>query len=370
MKAITRMALGEGVVITGLLIGGSFVHYFVSIWGLSDYLEEGAFKAYVTGPYAIWGMIIWSLTAGILLSLANFVTQTPSLRRLPLGQIILLRSVLSVICLILAGLTVQLGLAIIVSPEQAQFIVTGLSDRYYDSIYVWVGFITLLISLLIEVRRKIGPGNLLALFTGRYQRPRLESRVFLFLDLQQSTTIAEKLGHEKYSAFLRSCFGDLTETILEYGAEVYQYVGDEVILTWRGDGARPARMSLSAFFSFEEKLRSRKVWYTAQYGNVPVFRGGVEMGQVTATEVGEVKREIAYHGDVLNTSARLLELTKQYEENLMVSGRVWRIASDDSEFRANRHGELTLRGKTAKVDVYGIRGLAPAEEFSLGATET
>ena len=38
--------------------------------------------------------------------------------------------------------------------------------------------------------------------------------------------------------------------------------------------------------------------------------------------MGGIKREIAFHGDALNTAARLLELCREYDAPVLVSGRV------------------------------------------------
>lgn len=47
------------------------------------------------------------------------------------------------------------------------------------------------------------------LVTGRFCTPTAEERNFMFLDLQASTTLAEQLGHIKYSMLIQDCFNDL-----------------------------------------------------------------------------------------------------------------------------------------------------------------
>ncbi|WP_219011061.1 hypothetical protein [Aquimarina litoralis] len=47
----------------------------------------------------------------------------------------------------------------------------------------------------------------------------------MFLDLNSSTSIAEKIGHMKYSQLIQDCFDQLDMTE-DFGAEIYQYVGD------------------------------------------------------------------------------------------------------------------------------------------------
>ena len=54
----------------------------------------------------------------------------------------------------------------------------------------------------------------------------------MFLDLKSSTTHAEQLGHIKYSQLIQDCFYELTEVVTRREAQIYQYVGDEIVLTW------------------------------------------------------------------------------------------------------------------------------------------
>ena len=79
--------------------------------------------------------------------------------------------------------------------------------------------------------RKFGYGVLWNLITGYYRNPKEEKKVFMFLDLQSSTSIDEQLGHLKYSQLIQDCFYDLNMILNRYNAEIYQYVGDEAVLT-------------------------------------------------------------------------------------------------------------------------------------------
>lgn len=64
--------------------------------------------------------------------------------------------------------------------------------------------------------------------------PREEDRIFLFLDLNSSTVLAEELGHIRYSELSKCCLADLALSVKKYKATVYQYVGDEAVLSWGG----------------------------------------------------------------------------------------------------------------------------------------
>jgi adenylate cyclase len=73
---------------------------------------------------------------------------------------------------------------------------------------------------------------LINLMLGKYHSPRMETRIFMFLDMKDSTTHAENLGHVQFSSLIQDGMKDLTRAIIEHKVEIYQYVGDEAVLTW------------------------------------------------------------------------------------------------------------------------------------------
>ena len=71
-----------------------------------------------------------------------------------------------------------------------------------------------------------------SMLIGEYHKPKNENRIFIFLDINESTSIAEDLGHTRYFMMLRRFFRDITLPIMANDGEIYQYVGDEVVLNW------------------------------------------------------------------------------------------------------------------------------------------
>ena len=80
------------------------------------------------------------------------------------------------------------------------------------------------------------------------------------------TTIAEKLGHIKYSQLIQDCYYDLTEIVIKYHAEIYQYVGDEVILTWKTDDGLKENNCLNVFFAYNQLIKRKGEYYSKNYG--------------------------------------------------------------------------------------------------------
>ena len=193
------------------------------------------------------------------------------------------------------------------------------------------------------------------MFIGRYQNPREERRIFMFLDLKSSTTIAEKIGHLKFSKLIQDCFADLTPIVKKHNVEIYQYVGDEAVLSWFVEKGIPENHCIHTYFDFMDLLNSKSEYYEKIYGLQPFFKAGVHLGKVMVTEVGLVKRELAYHGDVLNTTARIQSNCNRLSQSLLVSGQLLEYLSPDKKIQIQPIGTEQLKGKTNPVTIYGIK---------------
>lgn len=203
-----------------------------------------------------------------------------------------------------------------------------------------------------EVDKKFGPGNLLKMLRGEFYEPKEDERIFMFLDLRSSTTIAETLGHIKYSKLIQDCFQDL-RVVKKYRAEVYQYVGDEAVLTWEKSIGLSGANCLRAYFAFVDQLKSRAEHYHEHYGLVPEFKAGLNVGKITVAEVGGLKTEIAYHGDVINTAARIQEQCNVTGKSLLISEFLYENLQLNG-FSSLHVGEVLLKGKQQTVNIYSV----------------
>jgi len=213
------------------------------------------------------------------------------------------------------------------------------------SILVW-GLMAAGTQFILQVSDKFGPGVLWKMITGRYYHPREEERIFMFLDLKASTAIAEKLGHRRFFELLRELYQDITWPITRSRGEIYQYVGDEVVITW------PPRLGLHksdcirCFFWIEDVLNARRSDYLRRFGVAPAFKAGAHVGHATVGEIGIVKKDIVFSGDVLNTTARIQAECNRYRINLLASAELLERLTDRAMFHAQPIGEIHLRGKT------------------------
>ena len=213
----------------------------------------------------------------------------------------------------------------------------------------------LVISFINQMNKKFGPGVLVPLLLGKYRNPKEEKRIFMFMDLRSSTTHAENLGHLKYSALIRDSFLDINRVLSKHQAEVYQYVGDEIVVSWPGTERIGRIECIEFFFDCQYTFKLRESYYNETYGFVPEFKAGLHQGIVTAVEVGEIKRDIAYHGDTLNTASRIQSKCNEYKSDLLISDEIEKNINWGERFEKRFVGEVSLKGKLSAVNLFSVQ---------------
>ena len=204
--------------------------------------------------------------------------------------------------------------------------------------------------------QRVGEKNFWNAVLGRYHVAHEEERVFMFLDLYSSTALAESMGHERYHNLLNDVFNDIADLITVYDGEVYQYVGDSVVVTWNvQDGTRQMNC-IRCFFDILKRIEKSAGRYEEQYQYVPQFKAGLHVGEVTAGEVGGEKREIVFHGDTVNTAARIQGKCDQLGEKILLSEELLFLFPVRllKNFRTRFKGTIALRGRVSKISLYTI----------------
>ncbi|WP_346317886.1 adenylate/guanylate cyclase domain-containing protein [Chitinophaga sp. YIM B06452] len=254
----------------------------------------------------------------------------------------------------IVAVTLGFVLVILIISVILHFLVYSDMARVLKSGLVW-SVVVAVTQLLLQINSKFGPGVFWNIIRGRYNTPREEKRIFMFLDLNSSTTIAEKLGDKKYHAFLKDLFTDITNPILDNRGEIYQYVGDEVIVAWKyGEGVENSKC-IQCFFDIKQHLEDLRSKYMARYGIMPVFKAGIHYGKVVAGEIGVIKRDITYSGDVLNTTSRIQGLCKEYNAEVIASGDLMAELRLTGHYEAQTLGSIRLRGKEKEMLLVALR---------------
>lgn len=217
-----------------------------------------------------------------------------------------------------------------------------------------------LLLFFLQINHLLGEGVLWKFIRGKYHKPREEERIFMFLDMKSSTTIAEQLGHVRFYSLLNELFHEISQPILQTKAEIYQYIGDEVVLTWEVEHGLKNSNCLKTFFLFQESLQKNGENYFRNFGVKPAFKAGLHFGKVISAQIGDLKREIVYNGDVLNTTARIRSECNTYRRDCLVSGSLMNRLEGANGFQWERMDVVTLRGKETKVELFSVMNVRPA----------
>jgi adenylate cyclase len=220
---------------------------------------------------------------------------------------------------------------------------------------VSLSFLVVFLFLLqMQLIRLVGNRTFRALAFGRYHRPRTEERFFLFVDIVGSTPLAERLGPTAVHEFLDRVFQLASDPIDEHAGEVYQYVGDEIVITWTVPEGRIAARPVACLFAIEEALNVAGPDFERRFGSMPRLRAALHAGPVIAGEVGGSRRAIVFHGDVMNTASRLENATRELQRSFLVSEDALSRLDGTDAYALVDLGPQQLRGRAAPLRAYAV----------------
>lgn len=223
------------------------------------------------------------------------------------------------------------------------------------SVVAYISSLIVVTQFYVEISENVSLSVLQNFFTGKYHTPIQEERIFMFLDMRSSTTIAESMGHVRYFEMLKEYYADLSEPIVQYYGEVYQYAGDEIIVSWTLTNGLQNNNCVLCFLAMKAALQQQAEKYQQQFGLLPQFKAGFHLGMVTTGEIGIIKKEIVFTGDVLNTTARIQGLCNAYNVDNLLSGEVVSQLNLSTHMQILDLGTNTLRGRDEKIALFTIQ---------------
>ena len=293
------------------------------------------------------------LTAAWIAAIEIFVLPRASMRwldALPFAAVFILKTLVygTIAATVLAGQPGERLLGVVnVYNARTGLIAVGLS-------LVAVAVIV----MMFQAAGLVGHRTFMALLLGKYRRPHAERRFFLFVDVVGSTAIAERLGPLEAHRFLAAVFAAAAEPIEWSRGEIYQYVGDEIVITWvEADGVADAR-PLRCFFALRDALAAETPRFLDRFGVQPELRAALHLGEVIAGEVGQLRRAIVFHGDVMNTAGRLEQATREVGCRFIASADALAALGPLPGAGIHDLGALTLRGRVEPVHAFCVERLA------------
>jgi len=208
--------------------------------------------------------------------------------------------------------------------------------------------------LFVQFSRLIGERTLRDILFGRYHRSRVEERFFLFIDIVGSTPLAERIGPDAVHRFLNRVFQLASAPIDDHAGEVYQYVGDEVVITWTLAEGRVCARPLACYFAIERALAEAAEDFQREFGAVPRLRAALHAGPVITGVVGGSRRSIVFHGDVMNTTSRIENATRDLQQSFLASEDALNRLEGIEAYALEDLGPQQLRGRAAPLRVYAV----------------
>jgi len=301
-----------------------------------------------------------AFTTGILIGILEIVYFNKLFIHKSFGKKIIIKSLIYLV-LILSFLFVLTIIANVTELHAGIFDARAWNNAWLFFVSFSFWSVTVYIAAIIgvslfynEVSDNLGQGVLINFFLGKYHTPTEEERIFMFLDMKSSTTIAEQIGHVKYFDMLRNYYADLSEPIIAYSGEIYQYVGDEIVVSWSLNNGLKKTNCIRCFFAIKKAIGKRQNYYTQTFGQLPQFKAGFHIGKITTGEIGVIKKEIIFTGDTLNTTARIQGLCNANNTDILVSGQLVNRLPLQEPFLYKPLGKNELRGRDEKIELFTV----------------
>jgi adenylate cyclase len=305
------------------------------------------------GEPLVPGTFMLGFASGFVVGIAELFWLRTKLKSLGFLSHLLAKSV-AIVCLMYLAFAVLNILDVMIDGiSWAEYAAAIFGPELVSPLMEGLGVIAFLL-FFVQLDRLLGPGVLLGYVTGRYHHPRHESRIFMFLDLKGSTQLADGMEADRYFEFLHTYFSEMSGPILETNAGIYQYVGDEVVLTWKMRSGLEESNCLRVFFLIREQMRLHGARFLSEFGVAPDFKAGVHAGDVITAQIGELKSEIVYNGDVLNTAARIQAKCNEFDRPLLVSAELVAALEIGPEYTVESLGPVALRGKEDAVELCAV----------------
>ena len=313
-----------------------------AVYGLVSFPETPLFSV-LRG--AITGAAISAMITAFEFAIGTGVLQP--IRRLPAGLLVALRTLIYT-CLIIAGY--EFGRLVALAPGESIF---EFDAFFWRTVWISLG-VSFVVNAGLEVSRLLGGEVLWGLLIGRYLMPRVEDRIVLFLDLKESTRHAEELGDLRFHSLLNEFFRDVSHAVLSTRGSIYKYSGDAAIILWRPKRGLRKANALRCVVELRLQLARRGDAYRRKFGLLPQFRAGLHMGQVVVGEIGDMRHEIAFSGDAMNTTARIEQATRELGVDVLVSETVAALLPPTDGVTLRSVGGVAIPGKSGKLELCAV----------------
>src|SRR5215470_7496372 len=279
-------------------------------------------------------------------------------RRSSLWVNMILKATTLIFAALIINFFIHFTYAILIAKQPASYALISFYRNTFETPWLiqkipeWI-ILFVLTQLIIEINEKYSPGVFVDIMLGKYVQPKDEKRIIMFIDLKDSTTIAEKLGHKDYFKFIRDFIYYISIGLMEYGGRIYQYVGDEIVVSWP-DTRRNAKKCIYALIEARKSLHKNLNTFLRRYDVVPEYKVGVHVGEVTIGEIGIIKKDLVMSGDTMNTTARIRTACNELNQKFILSKDFLDLIPLKT-WQAETLGPIELKGKNTSLELFALK---------------
>jgi adenylate cyclase len=158
-----------------------------------------------------------------------------------------------------------------------------------------------------------------------------------------------------YHKFLNDFIFDITAPILAHRGIIYQYVDDEIVVSWDVKQGFKNAHCIRTFFEAKSIIHENRESYYNKYRLVPQLHASFHCGHVIIGEIGDVKSEIAFYGDTMNTTSRILAQCIVLNKEILISTHLMYRLDLPPIFENEACGNIQLKGKEKPLELYTVK---------------
>ena len=221
---------------------------------------------------------------------------------------------------------------------------------------------------ILENQRLIEERNRVKLIFGQHVSPTIVDEILnsgtevvsrrlpmcvMFMDIRGFSTLAEKLRPEDVMVYLNSIFDFMIESVIENNGIIHRLLGDSFVAlfgaptSFGNDRANAVNAGKAMLERLEQKCAAGEIVQTR-------IGIGIHYGDVVVGTVGSANRkEFQINGDVVNLAARIEQLNKKFESQMLISDTVYQ-AIDQNEIPAESLGDVEVKGRLGQVRIHKL----------------
>ena len=195
--------------------------------------------------------------------------------------------------------------------------------------------------------------------------------VVLFSDIQNFTSISERMNPNQLMEHVCEYFEVLSHIILEDRGTIDKYIGDSIMAFWGAPltEAEPWYLAAHAGLKIQEKMQELNEKWKREGKPRMDTRIGIHMGDAVVGNLGSSERlNYTAIGDTVNITSRLEHVNKRYKTKIIVSEAVYKLIKD--KFVLRLVDSVVIKGRTEAISIYELLGDDRAKmKFDVAAYE-